>query len=118
MPSLVISLRQVAEEFLGKPDRPSAVVALNDLTAIGVMRAAKDAGLSVPEDLSVVGIDGVPLSGQLSVLLSTVEQPHEAMVAKTVEFLMNRIEGDGEQPLQRAEFPTKFVQRESVGPAK
>ena len=77
-----------------------------------------DAGLSVPEDLSVVGIDGVPLSGQLPVSLSTVEQPHEAMVAKTVEFLMNRIEGDEEQPLQRAEFPTKFGQRESVGPAK
>ena len=110
--------RQVAETFLGETGRPSAVVALNDLTAIGVMRAAKDAGMAVPEDLSVVGIDGVPLSAQLPVSLSTVEQPHAAMVAKTVEFLINRIEGDDEQPLQRAEFATRFVRRESVGPAK
>jgi LacI family transcriptional regulator len=109
--------REVGRTILDCATRPTAVVTLNDLTAIGVMRAAKDLKLDVPGDLSVIGIDGVPLSEQLWVSLSTVEQPHEAMIGKAVEFLMARIEGDGDGSPQFAEFPTRFVQRESVGPA-
>jgi LacI family transcriptional regulator len=110
----VIEARGAAREVLAKKERPSAVVALNDLAAIGVMRAAKDLGLRVPEDVSVVGIDGIPMGEQLLVSLSTVAQPHEEMVAKTVELLLARIEGDGGPPPQRASFPTRFIQRESV----
>jgi LacI family transcriptional regulator len=101
---------------LARPDRPTAVVALNDLTAIGVMRAAIDAGLKVPGDLSVVGIDGVPMAAHLPVSLSTIAQPHAGMVARAVEFLMSRIEGIDDAP-RRAEFPTTFIARESSGPA-
>lgn len=115
-PSL-IEARQVGREILEKADRPTAVVALNDLTAIGVMRAAKDLGLKVPEDVSVVGIDGIPLGEFLEVSISTVAQQHEKMAAKAVEFLVERIEGDGNGAPQRAEFSTHFIQRESVGVA-
>ncbi|MDA0767401.1 MAG: LacI family DNA-binding transcriptional regulator [Verrucomicrobia bacterium] len=112
--------REVAQRILVGPNRPTAVVALNDYTAIGVMRAAKDLKLSVPEDLSVVGIDGVPLANHLTVSLSTVAQPHEDMVAKTVELLLARIESEGEDelPPQRVEFATRFILRESVGPVR
>ena len=110
--------REVTSKILGAASRPTAMVALNDLTAIGVMRAAKDLKLDVPGDLSVVGIDGVPLSEQLWVSLSTIVQPHEEMIAKAVEMLLSRIEGDGDEPPQRAEFPTQFIQRESIGPAQ
>lgn len=109
--------RRVGREILGKPDRPSAVVALNDLTAIGVMRAAKDLGLDVPGDVSVVGIDGIPLCEQLLVSLSSVAQPHEEMAGKAVDFLLGRIDGEGDWEPQQAEFATRFVRRESVGPA-
>ncbi|MFT6861881.1 MAG: LacI family transcriptional regulator [Akkermansiaceae bacterium] len=109
--------RRVGREILTKWDRPSAVVALNDLTAIGVMRAAKDIGLEVPRDVSVVGIDGIPLCEQLQVSLSSVAQPHESIAGKAVDFLMARIEGVGEKAPQQAEFSTHFIQRESVGPA-
>ncbi len=114
-PSL-IEAREVAFKILGSENRPSAVVALNDLTAIGVMRAAKDLGLRVPEDVSVVGIDGIPLGEQLQISLSTVAQPHLEMASKAVEFLIERIEGDANQDPRQAEFPTHFVPRESVGP--
>lgn len=110
--------RKLGRRILSGPNRPTAVVTLNDLTAIGVMRAAKDLGLGVPEDVSVVGIDGVPLGEHLTVSLSTVVQPHEEMVAKTVEFLLSRIEGDDDPKPRRAEFPTHFIQRESVGPVR
>jgi LacI family transcriptional regulator len=109
--------REVGLRILNGPDRPTAVVALNDFTAVGIMRAAKDLGLKIPDDLSVVGIDGVPLGSHLMVSLSTVAQPLEDMVIKTLEMLIARVEGDSERPLQREEFPTEFVQRESVGPA-
>ena len=112
----VVEARKVAHEVLEKKDRPSAVVALNDLAAIGVMRAAKDLGLRVPEDVSVVGIDGIPIGEQLLVSLSTVAQPHEEMVAKAVEFLLARIEGKDEIPPQQANFPTHFIKRESTAP--
>jgi LacI family transcriptional regulator len=112
--------RDVAQRILVGPNRPTAVVALNDFAAIGVMRAAKELRLDVPTDLSVVGIDGIPLVGQLTVSLSTVAQPHEEMVEKTVELLLSRIEGKSveERAPERAEFPTRFILRESVGAAK
>jgi DNA-binding LacI/PurR family transcriptional regulator len=110
--------RTVGRKILDRADRPTAVMALNDLTAIGVMRAAKDLSLEVPADLSVVGIDGVPLSEQLWISLSTVEQPHVEMIGQAVEYLLSRLEAEGEVAPRRAEFPTRFVQRESVGPAR
>jgi len=107
--------RDVGLQVLGVADRPTAVVALNDLTAIGVMRAAKELSLGVPEDVSVVGIDGVPLGEQLTVSLSTVAQPQDEMVARTVDMLLSRIESHEDVPPIRAEFHTRFIRRESVG---
>lgn len=106
--------RQAMAAVLARADRPTAVVALNDLTAIGVMRAAIDAGLRVPDDLSVIGIDGVPMGTQLPISLSTIAQPHAEMVAQAVDFLMSRINGTDDAP-RRAEFQTTFIARESSG---
>jgi LacI family transcriptional regulator len=114
----VIEAREVGRKILEASNRPTAVVALNDLTAIGVMRAAKDLGLEVPGDISVVGIDGIPLAEQMLVSLSTVAQPHDAMVAKAVEFLLSRIEGEESIAPRRAEFDTEFIERESIGPVR
>jgi DNA-binding LacI/PurR family transcriptional regulator len=108
--------REVGRRILERAERPTAVVALNDLTAIGVMRAAKDLGLGVPEDLSVVGIDGIPLGEQLSVSLSTIAQPHKEMAAKAAEFLIDRIEGGGSNLSKEAIFETNFIERESIAP--
>lgn len=63
----------------------------------------------------MVGIDGIPLGEQLQISLSTVAQPHLDMASKAVEVLIERVEGDTDQGPRQAEFPTNFVQRESVG---
>lgn len=107
--------REVSLKVLSGPDRPTAVVALNDLTAVGVMRAAKELSLDIPGDVSVVGIDGVPIGEFLPVSLSTIVQPIEAMVKRTLEMLLERIEGEDDKGPQQAEFPTKFLKRESIG---
>ncbi len=100
-----------------KSRRPTALIALNDLSAIGAMRAAAEAKLVVPRDLSVVGVDNIPLGEFLPVALTTISQPIKDMVARTASLLVQRIAGKaGSRPSQTI-FPTELIIRESTGPA-
>ena len=94
--------------------RPTALVALNDLSAIGAIRAAADERLSVPRDLSVVGVDNIPLGEYLPVALTTISQPIQAMVARTVHLLIQRIRGKAPARPSQTNFPTELVIREST----
>lgn len=78
---------EVARRILGSHERPTAVFAVNDNTAIGVLAAAQALGLSVPEDLSVVGYNDVPVSARLPRPLSTVRVPFDQIAAATLELL-------------------------------
>jgi len=62
-------------ELLGTEDRPTAIIAQSDLLALGVVRAAEERGIRVPEDLSVVGFDGVRIEGAVPYELTTLVQP-------------------------------------------
>ena len=81
-------------ELLTLPDRPTAVFAANDLTAIGTMQVAAELGLSVPRDLSVVGFDDVPEAALASPALTTVHQPIQAMGSAAVDLLLHLVDGD------------------------
>lgn len=77
----------------------TAVVAANDEMAIGVIHAAEEAGLVVPDDLSVVGMDDIPLAGYLSVPLTTMRQDFDLITREGMVRLLDAIEGrDVEQP--------------------
>jgi LacI family transcriptional regulator len=95
--------------------RPTALIALNDLAALGAMRAAAERKWRVPEDLSVVGVDNIPLGRFLPVSLSTIAQPLEAMARSTAAMLVERITRPGRAEAQQVVFPTQFVRRESIG---
>jgi DNA-binding LacI/PurR family transcriptional regulator len=69
----------------GLEQRPTAVVCYNDLTAIGLLAAAHQVGVRVPEDISVVGYDNIPLSAFTTPPLTTVDQPKEALGRAAVE---------------------------------
>jgi DNA-binding LacI/PurR family transcriptional regulator len=84
---------------LGAP--PTAVFARNDFTAIGAMCAARDAGLSLPEDLAVVGFDNVPLAAYTSPPLTTVDQPTAEQGRRAARLLLERLGSDA--PLERRE---------------
>lgn len=116
----IVSARDAAAQLLQRApaQRPTAVVAMNDLSAIGAMRAAIEAGLDIPRDLSVVGVDDIPLGSYLPVTLSTIAQPIAAMARRTAEMLIARVEAkEAGGPPTQAVFPTTFLRRESVGPA-
>ena len=83
---------QAAQRLLRLPLRPTAIVARNDVTAVGALQALKDAGLRVPADLSVTGFDNIPLAPAIAPALTTMSQPTEEEGRLAAEFLLARLE--------------------------
>lgn len=94
---------------------PTAVVCVNDLTAFGVLDAARLAGMAVPAELSVVGYNDISLASWEAFDLTTVRQPLPEMAATALELLLDRIEEPGRSSVQRR-FPNRLVVRGSTGP--
>jgi len=80
--------------------RPTAVVALSDLMAIGVMNAATDAGLTVRRDLAVVGFDDAPVAGYLRPSLTSLRQPISEVGETAVKMLVELVRGEKPSPYQ------------------
>ncbi len=94
---------------------PTAIFAGSDLQALGTIEAAREAGLRVPEQLSVVGFDDLPLSRWASPPLTTIRQPLTEMAALAVRILLESADG-GEPSHRRVELATDLVVRESTAP--
>lgn len=104
-----------ARSLLELPDRPTAVFATTDQQAIGVLRACGDRGLRVPEEISVVGFDDIPLADLVNPRLTTVRQPIEQIGRLAVERLLLRM-GLTDEPAQRWLLDTELRRRESSAP--
>lgn len=105
-----------AEDLLAQGRQFTALFAAADVMAIGAIRALKDAGLRVPEDVSVVGFDGLTLSSYLVPKLSTVSQPVGLMAQRSVEILTSCIEANGTAVHETVPFT--LWERESVSELK
>lgn len=90
----------------------TALFAVADVMAIGAIRALRDSGLRVPEDVSVIGFDGLRLGSFLVPKLSTVEQSVEVMAERSVDILLHCIEKNG--PSVHETVPFRVHQREST----
>lgn len=108
---------QAARGLLSLPDRPTAVVAANDLMAVGVCRAALEAGLRIPRDLAVVGYDDIPMAELIHPPLTTVAQPTYQMGELAARLLMERLEGRAGPEPRRVVLEARLVVRESCGAA-
>jgi DNA-binding LacI/PurR family transcriptional regulator len=107
--------RVAARELLARPDRPTAVFAANDLQALGVYQAARERGLSIPGDLSVVGFDDLPVVAWVDPPLTTVHQPLTEMARAATELALTL--GRGEQaPQTGLEIATTLTVRGSTAP--
>jgi LacI family transcriptional regulator len=96
------------------PVRPDAIFAASDIMAIGAMRAVRESGLCIPEDVAFVGFDDLPLSAPISPALTTVRQPVFQFGMKAVEILIDLIE-NGISPARRIIMNTELVIRDSCG---
>ncbi|HLV03355.1 LacI family DNA-binding transcriptional regulator [uncultured Georgenia sp.] len=104
-----------AHELLARPDRPTAVFAANDLMALATIDAARDVGLRVPQDLSVVGFDDVPEAVAATPPLTTVAQPIQQMGAEAIGLLVELVAGR-EVATEHVRLPTRLVERGSTAP--
>jgi DNA-binding LacI/PurR family transcriptional regulator len=106
-----------ARTLLALPERPTAIFTANDLQALGVYQAAREAGLRIPEDLSVVGFDDLPVVAWADPPLTTVHQPLTEMAAAATELALAL--GRGEKaPQLGLEFATTLTVRSSTAPPK
>jgi LacI family transcriptional regulator len=105
---------EVARALLAREDRPTAVFAANDMSALGVLRAAAENGLRVPEDLSVIGLDDIPEARTSTPPLTTLAQPLQDIGARALRMLIELLEGH-EVP-SRVHLPAELVVRGTTGP--
>jgi LacI family xylobiose transport system transcriptional regulator len=101
--------------LLGRRDRPTAIITGNDLQALGVYQAAREARLHIPDDLSVVGFDDLPIARWVSPPLTTVRQPLVEMAEAAAELVLALARGE-EPPQMRVELATELIVRESTAP--
>ncbi len=105
---------QAAVKLLKSPTRPSALISVNDMLAVGVLRAAADLDLRVPDDLSLVSYDDIPMSKYLVPRLTTVSKDAVKSGKEAVKLLLARIQ-QPDRPLQRVDIPIRLIVRESTG---
>jgi len=105
-----------ARELLSRAERPTALFAANDLSAIATMTAAQGLGLTVPDDLSVIGFDNVPESAMASPPLTTIRQPLQQMGAEALRLLVDLLAGIERETHVR--LPTDLVVRASCTPPR
>ena len=109
--------KNAAEYLLDLPDPPTAVLAFNDNIAIGAIQAARERGLEVPGDLSVVGFDDVEHATIVTPALTTVRQPLAEMGRTGVSLLMRLLERHRVETLH-VELATRLVVRDSTAPPR
>ncbi|MDG9701364.1 LacI family DNA-binding transcriptional regulator [Streptomyces sp. DH37] len=104
---------EAVEKLLADGAAVDAVFAHNDLSAMGALRALRAAGRRVPDDVAVIGFDGIPLSAYTDPPLTTVRQPLRAMGEAAAALLLARVGGDPPDG-DRVVLPTELVVRASA----
>jgi DNA-binding LacI/PurR family transcriptional regulator len=109
--------RATLRRLLESESPPTGVVCSSDLMAIGVLQEAAARGLRVPEDLSVVGFDGIEAGAWTSPPLTTVEQPIEEIAETAINALRSLID-DPQKPLPDYSFRPRLNVRASTAPPR
>jgi DNA-binding LacI/PurR family transcriptional regulator len=94
------------------PHQPTAVIVASDTMAMGALRAINASGLSVPDDLAVVGFDGLPASETSSPPLTTLRQPIPQTGETLIKILLDQIDTETREPVRKL-IPTELIIRES-----
>jgi LacI family transcriptional regulator len=109
--------RKAGRYMLSLPERPSAIFAANDVTALGVLEVAEELGYRIPDDLSLVGYDDITYASLPRIQLTTVAQPALEMGQIAAEWLLSVIEGHKSHPLHCVLNPHLVVRRTTAIPS-
>ncbi|MBC8400373.1 MAG: GntR family transcriptional regulator [Candidatus Marinimicrobia bacterium] len=105
----------IGKQFAENSNRPQAVFLYDDLTALGFQRAILDAGLKVPEDVAIVGFDGIQMGETAPVPLTTILQPTDKIGHAAIDIITNQMSGKSVK--SRTIFKPKLIIRQSCGGA-
>ena len=105
----------ITHTLLKMDPRPTAIFALNDLMALGALRAAAEDGFSVPRDLAVVGYDDLEIARFTNPPLTTIAQPKKEIGAQAVNLLVDRMSHKNRPP-SRLVLPPELIIRRSTQP--
>jgi LacI family transcriptional regulator len=108
---------QAAARLLALDEPPTAIFAANDLSALGVYDAARERGLRIPDDLSVIGFDDILSAAFVHPRLTTIRQPLVEIGQAAARLLLQRIE-DPQRPRDTLVLPTELVIRDSCAPVR
>lgn len=112
---------RAAKRFFAMKNRPTAILAANDMCAIGVINAAYETGIDIARDLSLIGMDDIAMSSLGPISLTTIAIDRKKMGATAATLLMQQIrdnDADARPNAQQIIFPMTLVVRGSTGPAK
>lgn len=104
------------QQFLAMPQRPTAIFAVNDIIALGALRAVHSAGLRVPNDMSIIGMDDIFAATTTFPPLTTIAKPKYEIGATAARFLLERIEGTAPATKRHPLLACKLEARESTAP--
>ena len=109
--------QSLATPLVQHADRPTAAVAINDMMAIGLMAGLRELGLQLPQDMSVVGMDGIPLGAYMAPPLTTIRLPLPDLAGTMVDRIMLRLKQPNTTP-DEFRFTSTLLERGSVAPPR
>ena len=108
---------QAAKQFFAMSPRPTAILAANDMSAIGVMNAAHEAGLRIPQDFSLIGLDDIEMASFSPINLTTIALQRREMGAAATAMVLKMVRQKSLPKPKQKIFPMKLIVRGSTGPA-
>jgi DNA-binding LacI/PurR family transcriptional regulator len=106
--------RRAAIDIAAKKERPTAVIASNDLLAVGISAGLRESNIRIPEEISLVGIDDLFIAPLLNPPLTTIRQPLQKMAEAAVDCLVSRIEGQKQEATTHVFMPELVVRRSTA----
>ncbi len=116
-PSIAEATYQAVRSFLTDGPDVTALMIINDVGALGALAAVREAGLSVPEDLSIVGFDDMDGAGYCDPPLTTIGGPDSSHVGRAAFEMLHTLIATPDAVVERQSFPFELIVRESTGPA-
>ena len=101
----------MAKDLFSRPIDYTAIFASTDSNALGVLKAAEELHIGIPDQISLMGFDNIPSTALPRISLTTIEQPQKAMAIQAVEMLLNKIESGTESYVHQILAPSLIERR-------
>ena len=111
----IVGGHRAAQQIFDMSERPEAILAVNNMAALGLIEAFRDSEVTIPDDIALACFDDIQHLAVIAPFLTVIEQPTETMATVAAEMLIEKIRGDASREFRRARFPGRLIIRKSCG---